>query len=278
MSDAAVVVVLGASTEAGRNFLVRTSDRAVRVIAVSRHDPQRLDPHVTWLRHDLECGPADVRAGTLVSLGPLAHALSQVEESSGLGRVIALSSASTRFKKGSSDRAERRRMLALEECEAALAAACRERSIVLTLLKPTMIYGGADANVSRMAGLLARLPVVPVAGHGLRAPVHADDLAKLIVHCVISGSDSAGSWFLAGGETLSYPDLLRRIAAADGRRIRLLRLPAWLLKFVLRGIRLFGRLPDIQPVMIERQGMDLVVDDTPARERLAWNPRPFRPG
>ncbi len=277
MNDAAVVLVLGASNEIGRCFLQRSADQAVRVIAVSRRDPQRLDPHVTWLRHDLECGAADVRAGTLVSLGPLAHALSQVESSFGLGRVIALSSASTRFKKGSSDRAERRQMIALDQCEEVLSAACRERNIVLTILKPTMIYGGADANVNRMAGLLARLPLVPFAGRGLRAPVHADDLARLIVRCVISGPTSAGSWLLAGGETLSYPDLLRRIAAAEGRRIRLLRLPAWLLKPILRGAQFFGRLPDIQPAMIERQGVDLVVDDTPAREQLNWSPRLFRP-
>lgn len=277
MSDAAIVLLLGASGPVGQCFLDRTANQRVRVIAISRRNPDRAWPHVTWLQHDLERGPGDVRAGTLVSFGPLAHALSQVEQGIGLGRVIALSSASTLFKKGSSDRAERRRMAAMSQCEEALENACRQRDIVLTLLKPTMIYGEQDANVNRISGLVSRLPLVPVAGHGLRAPVHADDLARLVVQCVILGPKSAGTWLLAGGETLAYPDMLKRVAAAQGRPIRLLRLPAWLINLAVRSAHLSGRLSDIRPAMIERQRMDLVVDDTPAREKLGWNPRPFRP-
>lgn len=278
MSEAAVILLLGASGPVGRFFLDRTAGQPIRVLAVSRHDPLKAWPHVTWLQHDLERAPADVRAGTLVSFGPLAHALTQVEQGIGLGRVIALSSASTLFKRQSADRAERRQIAALNQCEEALEAACRERDIVLTLLKPTMIYGGGrDANVTRIAGLVSRLPVVPVAGRGQRAPVHADDLARLAVECVISGPRSAGTWLLAGGETLTYPDMLRRVAAAEGRSIRLLRLPHWLLKPAVRAAHLAGRMRDINPAMIERQAMDLVVDDTPAREQLGWNPRPFRP-
>lgn len=278
MSEAAIVLLLGASGAVGRCFLDRTRGQRVRVIAISRHDPAKAWSHVTWLQHDLERAPADVRAGTLVSFGPLAHALTQVEQGIGLGRVVALSSASTLFKKRSSDRSERRQMAALAQCEQALARVCLERDIVLTLLKPTMIYGGGpNANINRLSGLVSRLPVVPVAGRGLRAPVHADDLARLAVECVISGPRSAGTWLLAGGETLAYPDMLRRVAAAEGRSIRLLRLPAWLMKPAIRAAHLTGRLTDITPAMIERQAMDLVVDDTPARERLGWDPRPFRP-
>jgi hypothetical protein len=71
--------------------------------------------------------------------------------------------------------------------------------------------------------------------------------------------------------------MLKRVAAAEGRHIRLLRLPAWLMKPAVRAAHLTGRMTDIKPAMIERQGMDLVVDDTPAREQLGWDPRPFRP-
>ena len=278
MSEGAIILLLGASGPVGRCFLDRTAGQRVRVIAISRRDPARAWPHVTWMQHDLERSPADVRAGTLISFGPLAHALSQVDQGIGLGRVIALSSASTVFKQRSADRAERRQMAGIIRCEEALIETCRARDIVLTLLKPTLIYGaGGDANVTRLAGLLSRLPVAPVAGRGQRAPVHADDLARLAVESAIAGEKSAGTWLLAGGETLTYPDLLRRVAASSGRHIRLLRLPAWLMNLGIRGAHLAGRLTDIKPAMIRRQAMDLVVDDTPAREQLGWNPRPFRP-
>jgi len=278
MNEAAVILLLGASGPVGRSFLQRTDGQRVRAIAVSRRDPSRAWPHVTWLRHDLERAPADVRAGTLVSFGPLAHALTQVEQGAGLGRVIAVSSASTLFKQSSPDRGERRQMRALAACEEALAAACQARGIVLTLLKPTLIYDGRDdGNVTRVAGLAQRLPLVPVAGRGLRAPVHADDLARLAVECLIRGERSAGTWLLGGGETLAYPDLVRRVAAARGRAVRIVRLPAFLLAAAVRAAHLFGQVRDITPAMIARQRIDLVVDDTPARERLGWDPRPFRP-
>lgn len=278
MNDAAVIVLLGASSAVGRAFIERTAGQRVRLLAVSRRVPERAWPHVTWLQHDLERSPADVRTGTLVSFGPLAHALSQVEQGSGLGRVIALSPAATQFAAGARERAERRQADALARCERALADACARRDIVLTILKPTEVYGGpGDAAGCGDGEAFSRLSRVPVAGRGLRAPVHADDLARLAVDCVVAGAKSAGSWLLAGGETLAWPDMVRRLASAEGRSVRLVELPPWMAKLVVRGARLVGRMPSVSPAMIERQAVDRVVDDTPAREQLAWQPRPYRP-
>lgn len=278
MNEGPVILLLGASGPVGQHFLQRTAGQGIRIIAVSRRAPERAWSHVTWLEQDLEHRPADVEAGTLVSFGPLAHVLAQIERDARVGRVIALSSASPLFKRRSRDSAERRQMAAIAECEETLAQRCSEREIVLTLLKPTLIYGGDDININRVAGLIERLPAVPVAGRGLRQPVHADDLARLAIDCLISGPASAGTWLLGGGETLAYADMMRRVAAARGRPARLLRLPAWLMNAALKAVHATGRLRDISPAMIDRQKIDLVVDDTPARERLGWNPRAFRPG
>ena len=70
---------------------------------------------------------------------------------------------------------------------------------------------------------------------------------------------------------------MRRIASGAGIDARLVRTPAWLIAPALRIARRLGRLPGVTPAMVARQRMDLVVDDTDARERLGWNPRPFRP-
>lgn len=278
MSEGAIILLLGASASVGSCFLDRTEGQRVRVIAVSRREPARSRPHVTWLQHDLERAPADVRAGTLVSFGPLVHALAQVEQGIGLGRVIALGCTATRFLRHSGDRAERQWVAALDRCEHTLRMACRERGIVLTLLQPADVYDGSGIDdTDRMAARATGSSLAPFAGRGLRAPVHADDLARLAVECAISGARSEGTWLLAGGEVLPYPDMLRRIAASRGRRIRLLRLPARLMKLMLRLAHLVGRMRDVRPAMIDRQAVDLVVDDTPAREQLSWNPRPFRP-
>ena len=272
------VLVLGASGAVGGFLIERLRGRGVTLLAVSRRQPPSSEPHVVWLQHDLAAGPVAAEASVLVSLGPVRHALEQVCRGRGLGRVIALSSASTLFKTDSPDLQERALMDELMELEQCLADECRKRSIDLTLIKATMIYGaGGDANVTRVAGLLARLGLAPYCGRGLRQPVHADDLAALVIECMARGRAAGGTWMVGGGETLSYPALLRRIASASGENCRPLPVPAALMKLALKVAHDCGSLRDIRPVMIDRQRRDLVVDDQPARERLNWRPRPFRP-
>lgn len=274
-----VVLVLGASTAIGQSFLRRAGEGGgLQLLAVSRRRPERSAAGTTWLQHDLSAGPVPAMAAALVSFGPVGLALRQLEATPGVGRVLALSSASTEFKGDSADQAERAQMAEIGSAEARLSALCVERGVGLSLFKTTMIYGGGgDANVSRLAGLTARLPIVPVAGSGLRQPVHADDLAELALRALALDQRSFGTWLLGGGETLDYRAMLRRIASAQGRRTRILGVPAGLLKLGLACAHAFGRLRDVRPVMLERQALDLVVDDQPARECLGWNPRPFRP-
>jgi len=278
LNAGAPLLVFGASGPVGQFLLKRLGGQGVSVMAVSRQRPESTHPHVIWLQHDLNDSPVKVQASVLVSLGPLRHALEQVEQSQRLGRVVALSSASTRFKAASPDAAERHLMAELIEIERQLAEWCARREIPLTLLKPTLIYGTADnQNVQRVAALGTRMRYLPYSGRGLRQPVHADDLARFAIECLKRGQASAGSWWLGGGETLAYPDMLRRITAGTGQTPRLIRVPTIALKSLLRVMHWTGRMRDIRPVMIDRQKIDLVVDDQPAREQLGWNPRPFRP-
>ncbi|TVS09895.1 MAG: hypothetical protein EA419_12035 [Wenzhouxiangella sp.] len=278
LSGDTAVLLLGASSAAGRCFLARAVESGLQVLAVSRQQPASSLPGVTWLQQDLSDGPVAAMAGVLVSFGPVGLALRQVQAAPSIGRVVAISSASTVFKTGSPDPSERAQMAQIDDQETRLAAHCAARGAGLSLFKTTMIYGaGNDANVTRLADLSARLPFVPVAGRGLRQPVHAHDLAELALRVLAMDERSCGTWLLGGGEALDYPAMLRRIASAQGRSVRVVRLPCAVLKLALTLAHAFGRLDDVRSAMLERQAIDLVVDDQPARERLGWNPRPFRP-
>lgn len=272
------VLLLGATTACGQALIDRLAGQGVHIAAVSRQAPDESKPHVFWMQQDLDHGPAALEANVLISTGPLIHAIQQLEYGPRLGRIVAISSASTEFKARSSDPQERELIEGLIEQEQVLDRRCRERGVALTLLKPTMIYGGGrNANVGRIGALADRLRWLPYCGRGLRHPVHADDLAKLIVSCLIHSDSSAGAWLLGGGEVLDYPTMLARIASARGLRPRLVRLPAWFMQGLLSAAHAIHRLEDVKSIMVQRQAMDLVVDDSPARERLAWDPRPFRP-
>ncbi len=273
------LLVLGASNAVGRFCLEQAAARpGLKLLAVSRRPAPLSDPGLTWLQQDLNEQPVWLAARALLSFGPVQLACRQLECMPSVGHVIALSSASTLFKMQSADPAERAQMAAIQADEARLASLCAARQLPLTLFKTTLIYGGGDdANVSRLAGLSARLPVLPLGGNGLRQPVHAEDLAALSLRALDMGQAASGTWILGGGEILDYRTLLRRIAAAQGRARRVVRLPLPLLKAGLRIAHILGRLRDVRPVMLERQAIDLTVDDQPARKQLGWNPRPFHP-
>ncbi len=279
MNPGTVVLVLGASTTVGQYFLERARRAcSMPLIAVSRTPPKRACSGVTWLQHDLSEGPITADPGVLISFGPVGFAVRQLAACAAIGRVIAISSASTLFKTESTDPAERALMDHIHRDEQRLTGFCAEKGIALSLFKTTMIYGGdEDANVSRLGELIQTLPVLPVVGNGLRSPVHAQDLADLAIKALADGDASQGTWFLEGGERLRYRELLYRIAAARGRTTRVVQVPLAVVRATLTLAQWSGRLLDVNAAMLARQAEDLVVDDRPARKRLGWDPRRFSP-
>ena len=169
-------------------------------------------------------------------------------------------------------------MRELADAELRLGEWAERRAADVTLLRPTLIYGGEhDRNISVVAVSLKKKRWLPIAGRGLRQPVHADDLARLMTTLVARQGRGFEVFDLGGGETLPYPDFVRRIASSAGADPSIVQVPSPLLTTGLRMAHLFGRMKTVTPAMIRRQRMDLTVDDIPAREHLGWNPRPFRP-
>ena len=119
----------------------------------------------------------------------------------------------------------------------------------------------------------------PVAGSasGLRQPVHADDLAAAAVAALTVIDRLPAELFLSGATTLTYREMLRRIAGAHGRKLRVLPMPLALLSGLLSLLRWLPGMREIKPEMLRRQNVDLVFDDAPARELLGYRPRAFRP-
>lgn len=111
--------------------------------------------------------------------------------------------------------------------------------------------------------------------------MHSDDIEALVRPLVTGNidNDNPGVRILAlgGYETLSYPEFVRRIASGIGVDAKLVRIPSWLIETGIWITHRLDRLRPVTPAMVARQRMDLVVDDTGARGRLDWNPRPFRP-
>ncbi len=270
-----LILVTGASDPVATSLLERTDGQGIRILAVSGRAPQRSWPHVTWFEQDLGRGPADVRSGTLVSLGSLRHALNQVEQAPGIGRVVAVSTARTGYFDLPRNHVERADLRRLAEIEQRLQAACEQRGILLTLLKPCLVYDGDESGTfAAAASVLAGRRFLLLGHGGLRAPVHADDLARLIVRCLEAGQGSVGTWSLAGGESLSVAAMIERVATSRSVSIRRVAVPALLARRTLQGL---GLPAAVSSDLAGLYGHDLLPDDAHARERLGWQPRGFRP-
>ena len=108
----------------------------------------------------------------------------------------------------------------------------------VTILRPSLVYGpGARGVFVKLAGLVRRLPVIPVIGPGtwhLR-PVFLDDLIDVVV-ATLARRDVAGRTYDVGGpDRVTYNEFLAAICAALGRRCRRVRLPIGV-SFVLASV------------------------------------------
>ena len=96
-----------------------------------------------------------------------------------------------------------------------------------TLIRPSVMFGPEDAFVTRILGLLQRLPVYPMFGSGTTRvqPVHVEDVAEAIARA-LEPEDSKGATFECGGSRVfSYEELIDTIARAARLQVRRVPVP-----------------------------------------------------
>ena len=216
----------------------------------------------------------------LIHLAPLWLLSAELLDRSGARRVIAFGSTSRFSKEASSSPGERALARRLAEAEARLASEAEARGIAWTVFRPTLVYGcGRDQNVARVARLIRRYGVFPLAGEarGLRQPVHADDLAAACVAALGAPAAFNRAYDLSGGETLSYRAMVAAIARACGRRPRLPAVPVGLLRAAIGLARHWPGGRDLTVGMAERMNQDLCFDHAEATRDFGYRPRAFDP-
>jgi len=275
------VIVFGATGMVGRFLVDRLVGSGVETIAISRRE-QAPRPHVKWITADftnLNLG-ADESARVAFNMGPiwkLPAALPGLHQA-GVVRLVAISSTSRFTKTTSPIKSEREVVDWLVEGETKTQAYCEKHGIAWTILRPTVIYAeGQDRSITRLANLIRRFRVLPVAGGALgkRQPVHADDLAAGAIAAAVSVAAKNRSYDLPGGETLSYRAMCERIFEGMGYRPRIVSVPPAIWRLGLSGASVL--MPGITTAMGTRMAEDLTFDPTEAERDFGWRPRGFRP-
>ena len=275
-------VVYGATGLAGRQLMEALGRRGFEGLCLSRRSrpaPHGLPPGFSWkpLREEEDlCVPS---TAVLFSLVPISALPALLERTGGGSRLIALSSSSVRFKAESSDPWERRQAQALSRAEQEVRRLCRNRGIVRTIFRPTLIYDpGRDRNVSAIAAFVRRFGFFPVVrpGIGRRQPVHAADVARAMAAAVHAPRTRDALLELPGGETLTYREMVCRIFESLGRRPVLLPLPLGLARTGFHVWRTLTGTP-YSVAGLERMNADLVLDPEPLQDALGIVCRPFLP-
>jgi uncharacterized protein YbjT (DUF2867 family) len=96
-----------------------------------------------------------------------------------------------------------------------------------TVLRPGVLFGEDDNFLNMFAGLIARLPVLPVfAPHAALQPLFVDDAAAAVVAALADPAAHGGKTYeIAGPEPVTMLDLNRRIAASQNRRRSFIEMP-----------------------------------------------------
>ncbi|MBP8080972.1 MAG: nucleoside-diphosphate sugar epimerase [Arenimonas sp.] len=274
------ILVVGLSGQFRHALLPRLLGRGDPILALSR-TRQPPEMGVEWVLGSLQAMPvipADI--ATIISLGPL-DAFADWFDASGPdgSRVIALGSTGRTDKLDSIDPAERELAQRLRMAEARLLEAGGRRGAVVTVLRPTLLYGsGRDLTLSWLVELGRRwgCVVLPSSATGLRQPVHVADVADAILRCLDEANTAGRTYDLPGGEVLGFDEMVRRSIARHAPGCRVLCLPTPLFKAGLGLAGLLRRAP-IKPGLLARLEQDQLADAGPAREAFGYSPRGFEP-
>ncbi len=197
---------------------------------------------------------------------------------SGVKRLVVLSSTSIFTKDGSSDLAEQALARQFANAEMKLQNWATENDVEWVIIRPTLIYGmGKDKNISEIIRFIRRFKFFPLLGlaHGLRQPVHCEDVANICVSALKPSHIANRSYNISGGETLTYREMVIRIFSALEMRPIFFSIPLFMFKFALIYLHFFPRYKNWSVAMAERMNKDLVFDHSDAFRDLGYKPRSF---
>jgi nucleoside-diphosphate-sugar epimerase len=152
------------------------------------------------------------------------------------------------------------------EAEQKLWQIATETGLEVVVLRPPLVYGPeVKGNFLRLMQAIDEQLPLPLGGiQNTRSLIYLGNVVDSIRVCLTHPKAAGKTFLVSDGEDVSTPELIRRLAAALGRRPLLLPVPMSLMKF---AGAFFGK-----KAAVDRLLASLCVDMTPLREELSWNP------
>ena len=149
------------------------------------------------------------------------------------------------------------------------------------MLHPTLIYGPQAVNgIGRLAAWIAACPLLPLPGGGraLIQPIHVDDVCRAIEAALERPLQGRRQLVVAGPAAVSYAAFAAAVAAASGRRVRILPAPLPLLAAAAFVSRLLPGLPSVEAGVVRRLGEDKAFDIADMRACFGFEPMALEDG
>jgi len=117
--------------------------------------------------------------------------------------------------------------------------AVRESGIGWTIFRPSVIFGPGDEFISVLAGMVRRLPAVPVLGDGQYRlqPIPVEQVAEGFAQALRVEASVGRSYEVGGPEAYRFVEILDQIGAALGRPVvRKIHVPLGAVKLATRAL------------------------------------------
>jgi nucleoside-diphosphate-sugar epimerase len=152
------------------------------------------------------------------------------------------------------------------EAEQALHRLAADRGLDACVVRLPLVYGpGVKANFLQMLGAVARGMPLPLGSvHNQRDMAYVENVADALIACAAHPAASGQTYLLSDGETVSTPELLRRLALAMNVPSRVFPFPVSLLSLPGKAAGKSGAL--------DRLLGSLRVDSGKIRRELGWLP------
>jgi len=153
------------------------------------------------------------------------------------------------------------------EAETGLLDIARNTKLNVVIIRPPLVYGpGVKANFhSLMRVSQSNLPLPLGAVNNQRSFVALDNLVDLILICIDHPNAINKVFLVSDDSDISTSELLTLMAAAFGRKVRLLNISPGLLKLAARILR--------KRSIVDRLCDDFQIDIQHTKDTLSWKPR-----
>lgn len=296
-SRAEAVLVTGASGFLGQALVRRLAAEGCAVTAVARRKAKMSQPHWLYVEryedvqsilseqtcvvhlaarvHVMHENSADSLAEFRAANVDITLHLARQAAIAGVRRFVFLSSVKVNgeatlpgqvFTAGDQPAPQDSYGISKMEAERGLRRIAAETGMEVVVIRPPLVYGpGVRANfLALLRAVEHGLPLPLGSVDNRRSMVALDNLVDFILACINHPAAAGQTFLVSDGEDLSTAELVRRMAWAMRKPVRLIPVPVWLLQV---GSALLGRRD-----VAQRLCSSLQVDIHKNRELLGWIP------